>query len=97
MADEQATEQPDADSPKAIGQPHDKYFQRVFSNERNAASLLRTCMPQPLADTLKWSTLSCRVASCRMTGRVAARVLQIEMMAAFRGSAEGVAAVGGLG
>ena len=30
----------------------------MFSNERNAASLLRTCIPQPLADTLKWPTLT---------------------------------------
>ena len=57
MADEQAAEQPDAGDPKAINQPHDKYFQRVFSDERNAASLLRTCVPQPLAETLKWPTL----------------------------------------
>ena len=42
----------------SISQPHDKYFQRVFSNERNAASLLSTCVPPPLADTLKWSTLT---------------------------------------
>ena len=58
MADEQAAEQPNAGERKAIIQPHDKYFQRVFSNERNAASLLRTCVPQPLADTLKWPTLT---------------------------------------
>ena len=43
---------------KAVSQPHDKYFQRVFSNEQDAASLLRTCVPRPLADTLKWSTLT---------------------------------------
>ena len=59
MADERAAEQPDTDEPeKAVSQPHDKYFQRVFSNEQDAASLLRTCVPRPLADTLKWSTLS---------------------------------------
>ena len=59
MADERAAEQPDTDEPgQAISQPHDKYFQRVFSNEQDAASLLRTCVPRPLADTLKWSTLA---------------------------------------
>ena len=72
MADEQAAEQPDADDPKVIGQPHDKYFQRVFSNERNAASLLRTCVPPPLADTLKWPTLTVlpgRFVQARPPGR----------------------------
>ena len=59
MADERAAEQEDGGaSEAAISQPHDKYFQRVFANEQDAASLLRTCVPRPLADTLKWSTLS---------------------------------------
>ena len=59
MADQRAAEQPDSGaSDTTISQPHDKYFQRVFSNERDAASLLRTCVPQPLAGTLKWSTLT---------------------------------------
>ena len=59
MADERAAEQPDGGaSETAVSQPHDKYFQRVFSNEQDAASLLRTCVPGALADTLKWSTLS---------------------------------------
>ena len=59
MADQRAAEQPDPDAAEqAISQPHDRYFQRVFSNEQDAASLLRTCVPRPLADTLKWSTLS---------------------------------------
>ena len=59
MADERAAQQRDTGEPEeAISQPHDKYFQRVLSNERDAASLLRTCVPQPLADTLKWSTLT---------------------------------------
>ena len=66
MADEQAAEQPDTGGPEAINQPHDKYFQRVFSDERNAASLLRTWVPQPLADTLKWPTL--KVQSGRFVG-----------------------------
>ena len=47
-----------ADERAAVSQPHDKYFYRVFSNEQDAASLLRTCVPAPLADTLKWSTLT---------------------------------------
>ena len=58
MADQRA-EQPDTGEPEeAVSQPHDKYFYRVFSNERDAASLLRTCVPQPLADTLRWPTLT---------------------------------------
>ena len=65
MADEQAAEQPETGGPEAINQPHDKYFQRVFSDERNAASLLRTYVPQPLADTLKWPTRSRNGAGCR--------------------------------
>ena len=56
MADERAAEQ--ADGGTAVSQPHDKYFQRVFSSEQDAASLLRTWVPRPLADTLKWSTLT---------------------------------------
>ena len=59
MADERAAEQADGGTAApAVSQPHDKYFQRVFSNEKDAASLLRTCVPRPLADTLTWSTLS---------------------------------------
>ena len=59
MADERAAEQADGGTAEtAVSQPHDKYFQRVFSNEQDAASLLRTWVPRPLADTLKWSTLT---------------------------------------
>ncbi|MCY4485408.1 MAG: Rpn family recombination-promoting nuclease/putative transposase [Spirochaetaceae bacterium] len=59
MADERVAEQADGGTAEtAVSQPHDKYFQRVFSNEQDAASLLRTCVPRPLADTLKWPTLS---------------------------------------
>ena len=59
MADERAPEQPPGEQAEtAVSQPHDKYFHRVFSNERDAASLLRTCLPQPLAETLKWPTLT---------------------------------------
>ena len=44
MADERAAEQADGGTAEtAVSQPHDKYFQRVFSNEQDAASLLRTC------------------------------------------------------
>ena len=67
MADERAAEQPDGGaSETAVSQPHDKYFYRVFSNEQDAASLLRTCVPRSLADTLKWSTLT------RQSGRFVA-------------------------
>ena len=38
--------------------PHDKYFRRVFSNTKDAASLLRACVPEPLARVLRWSTLT---------------------------------------
>ena len=66
MADERAAEQPDTDAPEqAVSQPHDKYFYSVFSNEQDAASLLRTCVPRPLADTPKWSTLTRRYRSLR--------------------------------
>ena len=59
IADQRAAEQPDGgQSETAVSQPHDKYFQQVFSNEQDAASLLRTCVPRPLADALKWSTLT---------------------------------------
>ena len=62
MADERVAEQADGGTAEtaetAVSQPHDKYFQHVFSNEQDAASLLRTCVPNALADTLKWSTLS---------------------------------------
>ena len=59
MADDRATKPPDTGEPdEALNQPHDKYFYRVFSNERDAASLLRTCVPQPLAVSLQWPTLT---------------------------------------
>ena len=59
MADQRAAEQADGDAAEtALSQPHDKYFQRVFSNEQDAASLLRTCVPRALADKLKWPTLN---------------------------------------
>ena len=38
--------------------PHDKYFRSVFSNPADAASLLRAHVPDALARTLKWSTLT---------------------------------------
>ena len=38
--------------------PHDKYFRTVFSNTADAASMLRAYVPEALAVTLKWSTLS---------------------------------------
>ena len=59
MADQRAAEQADGDAADtALSQPHDKYFQRVFSNEQDAASLLRACVPRALANKLKWPTLS---------------------------------------
>ena len=38
--------------------PHDKYFRSVFSNSQDAASLIRAYVPEPLARSLRWSTLT---------------------------------------
>ena len=59
MADATPTDEPGKDpSDQEISQPHDKYFRSVFSHLPDAASLLRAVVPQPLADSLQWSTLA---------------------------------------
>ena len=39
-------------------QPHDRLFRKVFSEPAEAAGLLRAHVPQWLADTLDWSSLT---------------------------------------
>ena len=41
-----------------LSRPHDKYFRRVFSNRADAASLLRAYVPEAVARTLQWATLT---------------------------------------
>ena len=41
-----------------LHQPHDRLFRKVFSEPAEAAGLLRVHVPQWLADTLDWSSLS---------------------------------------
>ena len=41
-----------------LSRPHDKYFRSVFSNEADAAGLLRAYVPAAVARTLRWSTLT---------------------------------------
>ena len=41
-----------------LSRPHDKYFRRVFSNQADAASLLRAYVPEAVARTLRWATLT---------------------------------------
>ena len=60
MADDHAADQPQSPEPPPVSQRHDKYFYRVFSDPENAAGLLRSCLPQELARTLRWSTLTHR-------------------------------------
>ena len=59
MADQPASEQADPGAPQPeVSRPHDKYFQKVFSDTEDAASLLRSCVPPALGRTLRWSTLT---------------------------------------
>ena len=61
MADDHAADQPQSPDPQPpVSQRHDKYFYRVFSDLENAAGLLRSYLPQELARTLRWSTLTHR-------------------------------------
>ena len=60
MADDNASNQPPSADPPPVSQRHDKYFYRVFSDPENAAGLLRSYLPQELARTLRWSTLTHR-------------------------------------
>ena len=41
-----------------LSRPHDKYFRSVFSNEADAAGLLRAYVPAAVARPLRWSTLT---------------------------------------
>ncbi len=41
-----------------LSRPHDKYFRRVFSNAADAAGLLRAYVPERVARTLRWATLT---------------------------------------
>ncbi len=41
-----------------LSRPHDKYFHRVFSNAADAAGLLRAYVPESVARTLRWATLT---------------------------------------
>ena len=59
MADQPASEQADPGAPQPeVSRPHDKYFQKVFSDTEDAASLLRSCVPPALGRALRWSTLT---------------------------------------
>ena len=61
MAEDHASDQPpSADPSPPVSQRHDKYFYSVFSDPENAAGLLRSCLPQELARTLQWSSLTLR-------------------------------------
>ena len=59
MADDQAPDRPESAAAETpVSHPHDKYFYGVFSDTRNAAGLLRPHLPQEVARTLRWSTLT---------------------------------------
>ena len=58
MADDQAQDRPSAEPQTPVNNPHDKYFFDVFSDAGNAAGLLRPHLPQAVARTLRWSTLT---------------------------------------
>ena len=85
MADAPSTEEPGQDAPDPeINQPHDKYFRSVFSHLPDAASLLRAVVPQPLADSLQWSTLAlhpARFVSRDWRGREADLLFSVEQVA----------------
>ena len=84
MADAPPTEEPGPDAPDPeISQPHDKYFRSVFSHLPDAASLLRAVVPQPLADSLQWSTLAlhpARFVSRDWRGREADLLFSVEQV-----------------
>ena len=58
MADDQAQDRPSAEPQTPVNNPHDKYFFDVFSDAGNAAGLLRPHLPQAVANSLRWSTLT---------------------------------------
>ena len=43
---------------RELHQPHDNLFRKVFSEEAEAAGLLRPNLPEWLSSTLNWSTLT---------------------------------------
>ena len=59
MADDQKPDRPESAAAETpVSHPHDKYFYSVFSDTRNAAGLLSPYLPQEIARTLRWSTLT---------------------------------------
>ena len=82
MADDHVSDQPQSAGPQPpISQRHDKYFYGVFSDPENAAGLLRSCLPQELAGTLRWSTLTrlpSRFVSDDWRGREADLLFSVE-------------------
>jgi predicted transposase/invertase (TIGR01784 family) len=49
--------------PAAVPNPHDALFRRTFGNAEHAVGLLRSMLPQALADAADWSTLQLRDGS----------------------------------
>ena len=82
MADDHASDQPQsAETQPPVSQRHDKYFYSVFSDPEDAAGLLRSCLPQELARTLRWSTLArqpSRFVSDDWRGREADLLFSVE-------------------
>ena len=82
MADDHSSDQPQsAETQPPVSQRHDKYFYRVFSDTEDAAGLLRSCLPQELARTLRWSTLArqpSRFVSDDWRGREADLLFSVE-------------------
>ena len=59
MADDHASDRPQSEGPEPpVSQRHDKYFYSVFSDPEDAAGLLRSYLPQELARTLRWPSLT---------------------------------------
>ena len=48
---------------RELHQPHDNLFRKVFSEEAEAAGLLRPHLPEWLSSTLNWSTLTLQYRS----------------------------------
>ena len=70
MAEDQKPDRSESESAAAeppVSHPHDKYFYSVFSDTRNAADLLRPYLPQEVARTLRWSSLT-HVPGCFVDG-----------------------------
>ncbi len=58
MRDDQGRDRPSAEPEAPVSNPHDKYFYDVFSDAGNAAGLLRPHLPQAVAGSVRWSTLT---------------------------------------